>query len=490
MRPSDLPQHLGERTRALGDAPRPGGELVVYWMHHAVRVDENPALDAAVHTAAALGLPLLVYQGLAGRHPHDSDRPHTFILEGARDVAADLAALGIRHVFHLPRERGAPSPLRALAARAAVVITEDFPAPPFPRWTRALAARTAAPVWQVDTACVLPMRLVPRAYERAFEFRRDHGKEQLRRAQGPWPERTATAGPFDGAPGFEPLDLAGADIAALVAGCDIDHGVGPAPRTRGGARAGQARWETFLREGLASYHRLRNDAAVAPPRGVSRLSPYLHHGHVSPLRIAREAAEAGSRGAEKFLDELLVWRELAHVFCFHHEHRDGGLGSLERLPGWARATLTEHAGDPRPADPGRERLDRARTGDALWDAAQASLRIHGELHNNVRMTWGKAFAGWTPGPQRALDQMVDLNHRYALDGSDPNSYGGLLWCLGQFDRPFPPPRAVTGTVRGRSTRSHAGRLDLPGYQALFNDRGAGPLQRVAEIGRASCRERV
>jgi predicted NAD/FAD-dependent oxidoreductase len=55
--------------------------------------------------------------------------------------------------------------------------------------------------------------------------------------------------------------------------------------------------------------------------------------------------------------------------------------------------------------------------------------------------------------------MIDLNHRYALDGRDPASYGGILWCLGQFDRPFPPARPILGTVRDRSTSDHAKRLD-------------------------------
>ena len=112
-------------------------------------------------------------------------------------------------------------------------------------------------------------------------------------------------------------------------------------------------------------------------------------------------------------------------------------------------------------------MARANTGDPLWDAAQKSLLIHGELHNNLRMTWGKAILQWTRSPEEALQMMIDLNHRYALDGSDPNSYGGILWCLGLFDRPFQPEQPVIGTLRPRSTRSHAARLDLRKYTAAF-----------------------
>ena len=80
-----LPVHLRERTRAFMHLPvKKNGAFVLYWMHHAARGHHNPALDAAIFTANRLNLPVLVYQGLGGRHPYNSDRHHTFILEGAR----------------------------------------------------------------------------------------------------------------------------------------------------------------------------------------------------------------------------------------------------------------------------------------------------------------------------------------------------------------------------------------------------------------------
>ena len=57
-------------------------------MRTAVRVDENPALNAAMEIANRLGLPVLIYHELSERYPYASDRHHTFILEGARDVQA------------------------------------------------------------------------------------------------------------------------------------------------------------------------------------------------------------------------------------------------------------------------------------------------------------------------------------------------------------------------------------------------------------------
>jgi len=474
-----LPAYLSERIRALRRRPiRANGEFVLYWMHHAVRAHDNPALDTAVFVANRLELPVLVYQALGGRHPYNSDRHHTFILEGAREVQQELARQDIACVFHLAGDPADASPLRELTMRAALSLTEDFPAPPFPAWSRRLAALSPAAFWVVDTACLLPMQALRKPYARAFQFRKDTWSEFERRMPLRFESSKAVVDPFQGRLGFESIDLAAADIADLCSRCRIDHTVAPVPHTRGGAAAGYERWRQFKRYGLPHYADKRNDAAVEFPAGVSRMSPYLHHGQVSPFRIAREAAASGAKGAAKFLDELLVWRELAHNFCHHH----AAVETIEALPDWAQQSLKEHRHDPRRRIYTWEQLARADTGDPLWDAAQKSLLIHGELHNNLRMTWGKAILQWTRSPEEALQTMIALNHRYALDGSDPNSYGGILWCLGLFDRPFPPAKPVIGTLRPRSTRAHAARLDLSRYAARVSGPAAASPIRVAVIG--------
>jgi photolyase PhrII len=474
-----LPANLAERVRVIRNEPHgSGGEFVLYWMHHAVRSHENPALDTASFIAAKLGLPVLVYQGLGGRHPFNSDRHHTFIMEGAREVQQQLRERRIAHVFYLGRRPEEPTPLKSLARRAALVITEDFPAPPFPQWTRQLARQVPTAVWAVDCACIIPMQLIERPFARAFSFRNHTQKDCERRLMSAWEEVEPPVRCFEGDCGFESIDLATEDIAELCATCDIDHTIPPVAHTPGGSSSGYARWQQFKRHGLKSYAHLRNDAAVLFPQGVSRLSAYLHHGHISPLRIAREAAREGTPGAAKFLDELLVWRELAHNFCYYHRHPQ----SLDVLPRWARQSLLEHLDDPREEVYSWERLYRGKTGDPLWDAAQRSLLVHGELHNNVRMTWGKALVNWAWHPQDALDLMIDLNHRLALDGNDPNSYGGLLWCLGLFDRPFKPERPVIGKLRPRSTEDHRKRLDMKAYVAKVKGPVLGGPLKVAVVG--------
>ncbi len=457
-----------------GGEPGPAGEFVLEWMRVAARGHENPALDAALVLGSDLDLPVFVYHALDERYPFASDRHHTFILEGARDVSEELAARGVGYAFHLARPGHRGPHLTTLAARAAALVTEDAPVGFLSRWTRAVAERSGLPVLAVDASCVVPMPRVPQAFERAFAFRRATEALRTARVERSWSEAPCHRPVFVPELPFEPVDLAAADLAELVARCEIDHGVAPVPHTRGGSRAGYARWQAFREQGLREYHRRRNDPLRA---GTSRLSPYLHYGHVSPLRIAREAAAHGSDGARKFLDELLVWRELAWYFCRHRHH-----DTIEALPEWARRTLAEHETDPRPALLSWETLARGRTGDRLWDAAQRSLLVHGELHNNVRMTWGKALPGWTRNAREALGVMEDLNHRYALDGRDPASYGGLLWCLGQFDRPFAPVRPVLGAVRTRDTASHARRLDVARYADRTGRAALPKPPRVAVVG--------
>ena len=478
-----LPEHLQERTRlncepaaAIGSSEH----FVLYWMRTAVRGHENPALDVAKFWATALDLPLLIYHGLDERYEYASDRHHRFILEGARDVQQELAEQNLSYVFHLARLGDRRPHLVNLSRAAAVVITEEMPVDPPRTFLKKLVQQISTPIVSVDTACVVPMSLTPREYTRAFEFRSATSKLRRVRLARPWPELQLTVKTFS--PDMlrrqfelDSLDLQAAELSELIAQCEIDHLVGPVWDTPGGSQAGYERWEAFKARGLRAYERKRNDALLD---GVSRMSAYLHYGMVSPMRIAREADQQRSEGSEKFLDELLIWRELAYCFCFHRDDHD----QPTALPDWALATLEKHRSDPRPAIYDWETLARGVTGDPLWDAAQRSLLVQGELHNNVRMTWGKALLNWTRSPAEALKLLIDLNHRYALDGRDPASYGGLLWCLGQFDRPFEPEQPILGTVRPRPTAEHARRLAPEKYLAKVTAPRFSPVPRVAVIG--------
>ncbi len=464
-----LPAHLQERLEPNAPAPREG-DCVIYWMRIAARVTENPALDVALTAAAALGKKVFVYHALSERYRYANDRLHTFILEGARDVQRACAERGLGYAFHLERADQRAPVLLELSKRAALVVTDFMPVQPLLRWDAEVAK--VVPLWRVDASCLAPVWSIKKVVDRAFEFRA--------LAQPLWKERigiewkeVATGPAWLPALPFKPLDLQSASIPELVASCEIDHTVSPVHHTPGGSVAGLARWRKFRDGKFARYAKDRNDPVK---EGNSRLSAYFHFGHLSPFLVAREAAALEPEA--KFLDELLVWRELSWHFCLHHPQHE----TLQVLHAWARDTLRAHERDGRTYLPSAEQLARAQTGDLLWDAAQRQLLTHGELHNNVRMTWGKALIGWTRNAQEALSTLLDLNHRYALDGRDPASSGGILWCLGGLDRPFSPEVPVLGSVRPRPTSEQMLRFDVGEYERRVHRPSRGGALTVAVIG--------
>jgi deoxyribodipyrimidine photo-lyase len=151
-------------------------------------------------------------------------------------------------------------------------------------------------------------------------------------------------------------------IAALVAACDIDHGVAPSPTIRGGMRAARARLDRFVETGLPRYEEQRGDPNVD---GTSRLSPYLHFGNISIQEVLLTARRAGAGdNYARFQDEALTWRELAHnLVHFNPRHR-----TLYAIQDWARRELDDHSSHPRPVLYNDEDLELARTHDDAWTA--------------------------------------------------------------------------------------------------------------------------
>jgi deoxyribodipyrimidine photo-lyase len=365
------------------------------------------------------------------------------------------------------------------------VVTDDFPAFFLPRMVEATAARCPVRMDAVDGNGLYPMRATERVFTTAASFRL-----HLQKCLGDHLGNHPLADPLAGAalpridalptvitdrwPRASPALLAG-DPAALAA-LPIDHRVGASP-IRGGSAAGKARLKAFVARQLDRYADERNhpddDAA-------SGLSPYLHFGHVSvhqvfeavtahagwtPARIAkkptgrREGWWNASGAVDAFLDELVTWREIGFNMCAHRADYD----RFSSLPAWALATLAEHARDRRPHVYPLEALEAAATGDEIWNSAQRQLVREGRMHNYLRMLWGKKVLEWSRSPEEALSTLIELNNKYALDGRDPNSYSGIFWVFGRYDRAWGPERPIFGTVRYMSSESTRRKLHLAGY---------------------------
>jgi deoxyribodipyrimidine photo-lyase len=438
-----------------------------------------------VEWANELGKPLLVLEALRCDYPWASDRIHRFVLDGMADNRETLDGSGIGYYPYVEPQKGAGKGLlEALAKRAAVVVTDEFPAFFLPRMVEAAASKVDVKLEAVDSNGLLPIRAAPDCFARAYDFRRFLQKELPEHLEQ-FPRRSVLMGDLAATFGEISTEVeerwprASSRLLAGEESLDslpIDHEV-TALEDRGGYEAGQRVLQRFLEERLERYGEDRNQPEEAVTSG---LSPYLHFGHVSAHQILdavarredwgpwklgddRKGARKGwwnlEASTEAFLDELVTWRELGYNFCHHRPDH----GEYSALSDWARESLAEHAGDERPHLYSLEEFEGAATHDDLWNAAQNELRRSGRIHNYLRMLWGKKILHWSRSPQRALDIMIELNNKYAIDGRNPNSYTGILWVLGRFDRAWGPEREVFGKVRYMSSRNTRRKIRVDGY---------------------------
>ncbi len=459
---------------------------MLYWMTSCRRTSYNFALERSVWWARELKRPLVVLEALRVDYPWASDRLHTFVMQGMRDNADALDGRPVTYYPYVEPTPGAGKGLlRALSRDACVVITDDFPAFFLPRMLEAAARQVSVMLEAVDSNGVLPLTATDRDYPTAYAFRRfvhaylaEHGV--------PMPAKNPLARRALPSLGRVPPDVAKRwprakldDLERVIRSLPIDHDV-PAVALEGGSRAGRRRLRAFLRDGLAAYAEHRNDPDADATSG---LSPYLHFGHIASHQVVDgiirsgawnpddvEVGARGSRsgwggrqGAGEFLDQIVTWRELGYNMCVHRADYD----RYESLPDWARRTLAAHADDPRDPTYTLDEFANADTHDELWNAAQRQLRDTGVMHNYLRMLWGKKILEWTPSPRDALAVMIELNNRYALDGRNPNSYAGIFWILGRYDRAWGPERPVFGKVRYMSSANTRRKLDVADYLATF-----------------------
>jgi deoxyribodipyrimidine photo-lyase len=421
------------------------------------RVDSNHALNFAAELANERQLPLLFYEGLTCSYPHASDRFHTFLLEGVPDTAERLEKLGIGYVFHLRRRRSDPNDaLYRLAKDAAALVTDDYPTFVARDFNRRVPGRLDVPYYTVDASCIVPTSRLDKREYAAYTIR-----PKIRRLLDTYLKLMAPLRlrrRFDLALPPVHTAVSAANIASLVAECEIDHSVLPSVAFRGGRRAAEQKLAYFVESNLRRYARHKNEPSH---HATSGLSPYLHFGHISSLEVAlavREYAAAPSLIADEFLEELIVRRELA----FNFARFSPSLDSIDALPDWAVATLKKHAGDRREPCYTRDQFERAETHDELWNATQREMLLHGKVHGYYRMYWGKKIIEWSATPQQALDTMLYLHDRYALDGRDPNTYTNCLWCFGLHDRPW-GERPVFGMVRYMGLEGMRRKTDVNAY---------------------------
>ncbi|HYW31763.1 MAG TPA: hypothetical protein VE869_09675, partial [Gemmatimonas sp.] len=354
------------------------------------------------------------------------------------------------------------------AARAYVIITDLFPTAGIRERSERFAARVSCRMLAVDSVCTVPSGAFAKAEFAARTIRPklakllDHSIEPVEEGTPHVPVTSALRASILDTLGVSPLPLArmnDADIAAAVAECEIDHDVPPVALP-GGSEAAESRLLHFTSSVLPDYANRRNEAG--DDDGTSRLSPYLHYGQLSSAVVVRaaRAAGVGPEHLDAFVQQVTTWRELSFNWCVRTREFD----RIESLPDWIQRTMAAHLDDPRPQLYDLPALERGETGDSLWNTSQRQLLKTGVIHNYPRMIWGKTVLLWTPDYETARRTLFYLNDKWALDGRDPNSVGGIMWCLGLWDRPW-GNKPVWGGIRPMVTSRAKYKFDVKSYMA-------------------------
>lgn len=463
-----------------GKRHNPEGEYVLYWMQSTHRLEENWALRAAVRAANKVNRPLVVHQGLDPTYPYAADRHHTFILQGARDTAREAERRGLHYQFVLRERRDDDRRVvDRLAARAYLVITDLFPTAGVRERTERFAARVNCRVLAIDSACVVPSGLFEAPEYAARTIRPklakllDHAIEPVADEAPRVAVPAVLAASLRETLRVAPLDVGALDDAALarhVARCEIDHSVGVVASKAGGSHEAARRLAEFVAGPLDAYDENHGNAGIE--HSSSELSPYLHFGHIAPAVIVRAVRESRARETSRnaFLQQVTTWRDLSFNWCL----RTRAFDALASLPDWIRKTMAAHVDDERETLYDLDTLERAETGDAFWNAAQRQLLASGTIHNYPRMLWGKTMLLWTPDYETARRYMFHLNDKWALDGRDHCSVGGIMWCLGLWDRPW-GNKHIWGGIRPMVTARVRLKFDTAPYLARWAARAQPTL---------------
>lgn len=457
----------------LKKTPDEDGACVMYVMSRDQRVRDNHALLAAQAEALEHELPLVVAFNLYTKLGFRRREHFEFMISGLKEAEADLKKKAIPFVVTI-------GDMPTNIARLANELTPrslyfDFsPLRHSRSGQKDLATKVKCRVAVVDTHNVIPTWVV----SDKEEFAAHTIRRKIHKLINDWTDEPHTVKKhpytFSSQPNgasWKQVD----DVVSKIPKAGIKHDFTP------GEAAAKRKLATFIETGLKRYANDRNDATQD---AQSDLSPYLHYGQISSLRILLDIMDKKSHppqiltspkmpthgdqaheanGIDSFIEELIVRKELSDNFCLHNTHYDSLAGAKD----WAKKTLDEHKSNPREFTYSLKQLEAAETHDDLWNAAQKQLTTTGKIHGYLRMYWAKKILEWTDDPADAVKRAIELNDTYHLDGGDPNGYVGVLWSIGGVhDRPW-FDREIYGTVRYMAESGAKKKFDVEKYKATW-----------------------
>lgn len=167
-----------------------------------------------------------------------------------------------------------------------------------------------------------------------------------------------------------------------------------------GEKGAHARFQQFIKEGLSQYKDGRN--LPAKPY-VSRLSPYLHFGEISPNQLWYTVQSIGDdKHIDHFCSEL-GWREFSYSQLYHNPD----LPKKNLQPKFNSFPWANDSEDLRAWEKGL-------TGIPMVDAGMRELWQTGYMHNRIRMIVGSFLVKnlrlhWHHGERWFWDTLVDAD---------------------------------------------------------------------------------
>lgn len=375
--------------------------VTLVWLRRDLRVDDQPALSAAAERGAVV--PVFIWAPEEERDWSPGAASRWWLHGSLAALGQELKRRGSRLIFrHGPSE----SSLRALVAEtgaSAVYWNRCYEPAAQRRDARVESALRAAGVEVADFngSLLFEPRETLNKQGRPYRIFTPFYRACLAL---PSPERPRAAVRDLPSPRRWPKSL---KLDELQLQPRIDWAAGLRAAWSPGAKGAIDRLDDFLQQGLAGYVEGRDRPGV---EGVSRLSPHLHYGEISPRRLWHAVCELlatrqGRRrraAGEAFLRQSL-WREFAAHQLFHFP----AMPTEPLAAGFAKFLWRN---DPRAL----RAWQRGLTGYPLVDAGMRQLWISGWMHNRVRMIAGSFLVKhlllpWQAGARWFWDTLVDAD---------------------------------------------------------------------------------
>ncbi len=267
-------------------------------------------------------------------------------------------------------------------------------------WRQTMAASLRVPLWTVDADVVVPSALLLKEQYAARTIRpRIHAR--LRRVPGgtaKGPRATVAVAACQGA-----CSTCGRRWRCSTS-FHCDRSVGPVRDARAAARRrGVVRYlRAFVRQPARGVRRGSATTPSATARACCRPTCTSDSWGRARwrARVPRRPPSRPAGGADAFLEQLIVRRELAVNFVTFNPRATTAWTAASR--GRSR-TLARHAqGPPHAWLYTADQLEAAQTHDPLWNAAQRQMVETGWMHGYVRMYWAKKILRMVAAPRRGV----------------------------------------------------------------------------------------